>query len=134
MTDFPSLAHIAVTVTDLERSTQWYTALFGSEPVLDEDEESGAFHHTVYAFARGQLLRLHTHTQPTRDPFDERRTGLDHVAFTCTGRHELQSWADRLTDLGISHDGIKDASYGSGVSFRDPDGIALEFFAPPGVD
>jgi hypothetical protein len=25
-----------------------------------------------------------------------------------------------------------DAHYGSGVSFRDPDNIALEFFAPPG--
>jgi glyoxylase I family protein len=134
MSDFPSLAHIAVTVTDLERSTQWYTALFGSEPVLDEDEESGAFHHTVYALSGGQLFGLHTHTQPTRDTFDERRTGLDHVAFACLGRSELQRWADRLTDLGISHDGIKDASYGSGVSFRDPDGIALEFFAPPGVD
>jgi glyoxylase I family protein len=24
-----------------------------------------------------------------------------------------------------------DAHYGSGLSFRDPDGIALEFFAPP---
>jgi catechol-2,3-dioxygenase len=56
------------------------------------------------------------------------------VAFACSGRNELQQWADRLNDLGISHDGIKDATYGSGVSFRDPDGIALEFFAPPGVD
>jgi len=28
--------------------------------------------------------------------------------------------------------GIVDAPYGSGLSFRDPDGIALEFFAPPG--
>ena len=25
-----------------------------------------------------------------------------------------------------------DAPYGSGLSFRDPDNIALEFFAPPG--
>ena len=33
--------------------------------------------------------------------------------------------------MGIKNDGIKDAHYGSGVSFRDPDGIALEFFAPP---
>ena len=40
-------------------------------------------------------------------------------------------WASRLDQLGIEHGGIKDASYGSGVSFRDPDGIALEFFAPP---
>ena len=31
----------------------------------------------------------------------------------------------------VDHGGIVDASYGSGVSFRDPDNIALEFFAPP---
>jgi glyoxylase I family protein len=134
MPEFPSLAHIAVTVSDLDRSTQWYTALFGSEPALDEDEEGGTFHHTVYALSGGQLFGLHTHTQPTNGAFDERRTGLDHVAFACSGRNELQQWADRLTELGIAHDGIKDATYGSGVSFRDPDGIALEFFAPPGAD
>lgn len=133
MPEFPALAHIAVTVTDLDRSTRWYTALFGSDPVLDEDEQSGAFHHTVYALAGGQLFGLHTHTQATSEVFDERQTGLDHVAFACSGRNELRQWADRLNDLGISHDGIKDAAYGSGVSFRDPDGIALEFFAPPGV-
>jgi hypothetical protein len=27
---------------------------------------------------------------------------------------------------------IVTAPYGLGLSFRDPDGIALEFFAPPG--
>ena len=134
MPDFPSLSHVAVTVTDLDRSTRWYTALFGSEPVLDEDEQSGAFHHTVYALPGGQLFGLHTHTQPATETFDERRTGLDHVSFGCSGRAELQQWADRLDELNISHGGIKDAGYGSGVSFRDPDGIALEFFAPPGAE
>jgi glyoxylase I family protein len=53
------------------------------------------------------------------------------VAFACGDRDELQRWAARLDELGIAHGGIKDAHYGSGVSFRDPDGIALEFFAPP---
>jgi glyoxylase I family protein len=132
--EFPSLSHVAVTVTDLDRSTRWYTALFGSEPVLDEDEQAGGFHHTVYALPGGHLFGLHTHTAPATGDFDERRTGLDHVAFSCSGRRELQQWAAHLDELGISHDGIKDASYGSGVSFRDPDGIALEFFAPPGVE
>jgi hypothetical protein len=33
--------------------------------------------------------------------------------------------------LGVEHGAVKDAGYGSGLSFRDPDGIALEFFAPP---
>ena len=58
--------------------------------------------------------------------------GLDHVAFGCADRAELERHAARLDELGIAHGGIKDAHYGSGVSFRDPDGIALEFFAPPG--
>ena len=133
MPDFPSLSHVAVTVTDLERSTRWYSKLFDSEPVLDEDEESGVFHHTVYALPGGQLFGLHTHTPPATETFDERRTGLDHVSFACIGRGELQQWADRLDKLGIAHDGIKDAHYGSGVSFRDPDGVALEFFSPPGA-
>ncbi|MDQ1616597.1 MAG: glyoxylase family protein [Actinomycetota bacterium] len=130
--EFPSITHVAVTVSDLERSTRWYAELLGSEPVLDEDEESGGFHHTVFAVGGGQLFGLHKHTASAGGAFDEHSTGLDHVAFGCQDRAELETWAKRLDDLGISNGGIKDAHYGSGVSFRDPDGIALEFFAPPG--
>ena len=34
---FPGLQHVAITVSDLQRSTEWYSRLFGAEPVLDED-------------------------------------------------------------------------------------------------
>jgi len=128
---FPPTAHVAVTVTDLERSTRWYSSLFAAEPVLDEDEQVGGFHHTVFALDGGQLFGLHTHPQGTAETFDEHRTGLDHIAFACHDRAELQKQTARLDELGIAHGEIKDAHYGSGVSFRDPDGIALEFFAPP---
>ena len=128
---FPSLAHVAVTVTDLPRSTAWYAALFGSEPVLDEDETTGNFHHTVFALSDDHLFGLHTHPAPVDGGFDEHRTGMDHVAFACADRAELEEWAAKLDDLGISHGGVVDQHYGSGVSFRDPDNIALEFFAPP---
>lgn len=128
---FPALAHVAVTVSDLERSTRWYAALFDADPVLDEDETTGGFHHTVFALDGGQLFGLHTHPAPTDGGFDERRAGLDHVAFACADRAGLEGQAARLDSLGIAHGGIVDAHYGSGVSFRDPDGIALEFFAPP---
>jgi glyoxylase I family protein len=131
VSSFPALAHVAVTVTDLERSTQWYSALFDSQPVLDEDEETGGFHHTVYAIGGGQLFGLHTHPKGVGDKFSELQTGLDHVSFGCRDRNELLDWASRLDQLGITHGGVVDAHYGSGVSFRDPDGIALEFFAPP---
>ncbi|MDQ1641609.1 MAG: hypothetical protein QOJ90_960, partial [Actinomycetota bacterium] len=60
MSEFPAIAHVAITVTDLEASTRWYNALFDSTPVLDEDEETGGFHHSVYAIGGGQLFGLHT--------------------------------------------------------------------------
>ena len=128
---FPSIAHVALTVSDLQRSTTWYSKLFGSAPVLDEDDESGDFHHTVFALDGQQLFGLHTHPVSGGQRFDERNPGLDHVSFSCRDRAELDVWAERLDELNIAHGGIKDARYGSGISFRDPDGIALEFFAPP---
>jgi catechol-2,3-dioxygenase len=131
MTAFPGLTHIAVTVSDLRRSTPWYAALFDSDPVLDEDVDAGGFHHTVFALGGGQLFGLHQHIDAAARTFDERSPGLDHVSFACVDRAELEGWAKRLDDLGYPHGGIIDAHYGSGLSFRDPDGIALEFFAPP---
>ena len=132
MADFPPLTHVAVTVRDLSVSVPWYEALLGSKPVLDEDTDPD-FHHTVYLIGNGTLIGLHQHGTPAPDEkFSEFRAGLDHVAFGCADRAELESWARRLDELGVPHGGIKDATYGSGVSFRDPDGIALEFFCPPG--
>ena len=132
MPDFPPLTHVAVTVRDLSVSVPWYERLLGTKPVLDEDTDPD-FHHTVYLLGNGTLLGLHQHGKPAPDErFSEHRVGLDHLAFGCADRAELESWVKRLDELGIEHGGIKDATYGSGVSFRDPDGIALEFFAPPG--
>ena len=131
MNEFPGFTHVAVTVSDLARSTAWYADLFGSAPVLDEDVAAGSFHHTVFAIGGGNLFGLHVHAEPSSAPFDERGPGLDHVSFACGDRAELEKWSVRLDELGIAHGEIVDAPYGSGLSFRDPDGIALEFFAPP---
>jgi len=131
VTAFPPITHVALTVRDLSVSVPWYEALLGAKPVLDEDTDPD-FHHTVYLVGNGMLIGLHQHATPAPDErFSEFRVGLDHVSFGCADRAELQKWASRLDELGIAHGEIKDASYGSGVSFRDPDGIALEFFAPP---
>ena len=132
MTEFPPIAHVAITVRDLSVSVPWYEALFDAKPVLDEDTDPD-FHHTVYLIGGTMLFGLHQHGTAAPDgSFSEFKLGLDHVAFGCADRHALEDWAGRLDSLGIEHGEIKDATYGSGVSFRDPDGIALEFFAPPG--
>jgi catechol-2,3-dioxygenase len=127
----PAIAHVAITVSDLEASAAWYSRLLDASPVLDED--TGPFRHIVYSIG-GTLLGLHGFPDlKTTEAFDERRPGLDHLAFGCATRGELVQWTERLDELGIQHGGVVDAGYGSGLSFRDPDNIALELFAPPGT-
>ncbi len=131
MPEFPPLTHVAITVRDLSVSVPWYERLLEAQPVLDEDTDP-AMHHTVYLLGNGTLLGLHQHETPAPPgAFSEHNVGLDHLAFGCADRGELEKWANRLDELGIEHGGVKDAHYGSGVSFRDPDNIALEFFCPP---
>ena len=129
MSEMRGLHHVALTVSDLDVSRPWYRELFGADPVMDEMEDAGTYHHAVWAFPNGTLLGIHQHRKASSDePFDELRPGLDHVGFTLNDRDELEGWRLRLDELGVKHGGIVEASYGAGLSFRDPDNNALEFF------
>lgn len=132
MADFPALGHVAMSVHSCDASKPWYEKLFGAPPVIDED--TGPWRHVVWALPGGTLIGIHEHPSTDKaDTFSEFRIGLDHIAFHVPSRKDLEAWESKLNDLGIKHGGIVDASYGSGLSFRDPDGNALEFFAAPGT-
>ena len=80
-------------------SVPWYEALFDAQPVLDEDTDPD-MHHTVYLLG-STLFGLHQHETPAPDgSFSEYNVGLDHVAFGCADRSELEKWANRLDELG----------------------------------
>jgi glyoxylase I family protein len=137
MTVFPAAVHhIALTVTDLEASRAWYRRLLDADPVIDEDVPAlpghhKGFHHTIFQLPSGMILALHAHHATDRvHRFDELRPGLDHVGFTCSDRGELERLQARLDEFGIRHGGIADDALGHGLSFRDSDNIALEFWAP----
>jgi glyoxylase I family protein len=133
VTTFPPITHIALTVRDLSISLPWYEALFGSGP--DFDQGSGAFsRRPTFRIGNGMLFALHQHPWlPLDSAFSEFRAGFDHVAFGCADEAEVEKRSCRLDELGIEHGQIRGTQYGSALSFRDPDGIALEFFAPPGT-
>lgn len=131
MPEFPPVHHVALSVSDLEVSEPWYVRLMGAEPAMTLTD--GPFRRRVFALPGGQLLGLTEHQldagAPADDGFDPRRVGLDHVGFTCADRAEVAAWQAHLDQIGVAHSGIVEADYGWALSFVDPDGTALEFFA-----
>ncbi|BDB43881.1 glyoxalase [Mycobacterium kiyosense] len=130
-----SIAHVRLTVTDIERSRQFYESVFGW-PVLVEIPDNAdeatrrrldfLFGGVIYDMG-GALLGL----RPVADDrFDENRTGLDHIAFRLSSKDEIDSAAEHLDELGIGHEPIKDIGPSFILEFRDPDNIALELTAP----
>jgi glyoxylase I family protein len=125
---------VTLTVTDPERSAAWYSQLLGMD-------EEGRY---VHADGRvGQIclsepltgldICLVSYASDAGGPFDEHRTGLDHLEFLVSRRADLEDWVARLDILGIDHSGVKQPHHGPNamVTFRDPDNIQLEFFWKP---
>ena len=130
MPELRTIAHVSLTVSDLDRSIPWYERVFEAKLVLDD--ESGPFRRAVLVVAGRALVGLQEFPDPADNlPFNERRVGLDHLAFACSSRREVEAWKARLDELGVVNGGVVDAGYGFVLSFRDPDNVALEFFALP---
>lgn len=128
--------HVNLTVTDLDRSVDWYCRVFGLFVGADE---------TVVAPATAVPLRYRSlfdpngmtyvvglieHPDGDGRAFDERRTGLDHFALHVPAREDLDDWVRHLDDLGVAHSGIKRVPYEDVITLRDPDNIQLEICWP----
>jgi glyoxylase I family protein len=125
----PTIAHVTLTVSDLSRTVSWYERLF--EVTMTWDDTPGPFRRVVWLVGGHTLVGFHQFLDQVGGlPFDEHRVGLDHLAFACPDRDQVEQWKVRLDSLGIANGGVIDAGYGSALSCRDPDNIALEFFAP----
>ena len=82
----------------------------------------------LFRLPNGTNLGLTEHDPTTTESFTPFRPGMDHLGFAVDTTDELLEWAAHLSAAGIEHSGPVDAPYGTALSFKDPDGIALEFF------
>jgi catechol 2,3-dioxygenase-like lactoylglutathione lyase family enzyme len=130
----PSLSglhHLGLTVRDIDQSERWYADVLGMTRVFVEDHPTGGGHTVVINRADTFLfLGLDYHPQADLERFDERRTGLDHVAMSVDSRADLDAWAHRLDALGVEHGPIhdKDQPVHATLVVSDPDGIPVELF------
>ena len=134
-------AHVRLTVTDIQRSKEFYDRVFGwptavdfsdsvDEPGVRESPEK-FFGGKVYQTPQGTLLGL----RPVGSTaFDSDHTGLDHVSFAVASRDDLESAAAALDGAGIPRGEIIDLPDAgiSILSFQDPDDINIELTASVG--
>lgn len=117
--------HVALRSTDLARAKVFYIERLGF-PLLLEAPNLLIFGAGTSAIA----IDGPANTTPAGDHFNPARVGLDHLALGCTDAHELRRVTAALTAAGIENTGVKvdptlNKQY---VAFKDPDGIAWEFY------
>jgi glyoxylase I family protein len=127
--------HFGLTVRDVDASAAWYERVLGFRRTGGFTAPDGA-RRKVFLAHDGLRARLGLteHSTGSRDPFDETRVGLDHLAFAVADQIDLEAWAERLDEYGVVHSAIAPANSIPGAAvlvFRDPDNIQLEFFAEP---
>lgn len=122
-----AISHITLTVTDIERSVAWYASALNMTRLRDM---TGPGWIRTLMVGDGVMLGLQQHeaTAPG-DRFSETRVGLDHLSIACADREAVAAWLAHLDSVGIRHSEISDPPANVATT-RDPDGIAIEFFAP----
>jgi glyoxylase I family protein len=130
-----SIAHVRLTVTDIERSRRFYESVFGWPVLLELPENADEATRNLYGFLFGGVIydlggTLLGLRPVATDRFNEDRCGLDHIAFRLGSRAELDAAAAHLEEVGVAHEPVKDIGPSYILEFRDPDNIALELTAP----
>jgi glyoxylase I family protein len=130
-----SIAHVRLTVTDIERSRQFYESVFGWRILIETPDNADEATRKALGFLFGGVIydlggALIGLRPVAADRFHEDRCGLDHLAFRLGSKTELDDAASHLDDLGIAHEAVKDIGPSYILEFRDPDNIALELTAP----
>ena len=136
--------HVRMAVTDVERSTTFYTEVLGFSVALDAPPPPEDEHHDVLVDSlQGGVILVHQgmffglrpvdeERAARPDRFDPFRVGLDHLSFSVPTRADLGAAIRLLDERGVEHGPIRDlVPLGlSFLAFFDPDGIALELTAP----
>ena len=121
--------HLALTVTDSQRSRDFYVNMLGFQVLAEFD--------TTRILSNGSLvLAVKPAPDAARtikdDRFDENRVGLDHLCLSVASLADLERAVITLDERGVPHGEIEDLG-DMGVcvlTFRDPDNIQIELSAP----
>ncbi len=134
-----NIHHLRLTVTDVQRSREFYTHLLGFHVAMESPPPGDPAEAETFkvlfggvAMVRGNLLMGLRPMAAAGDRFDPDRVGLDHLSFGVASRADLEQAVRLFDESGVTHGAItRLPSAGVDIlSFEDPDGIQLELTAP----
>ena len=131
--------HLRLSVTDLQRSRDFYTRLLGFQVAVESPPSDDPAAEEVFKILFGGVVMIRSNLlmglrpmAPAGDRFDPDRVGLDHLSFSVASREELEQAVRLFDERGVTH-GVITRLAGFGIDvlpFEDPDGIQLELTAP----
>ncbi len=112
------LNHVALTVTDRNRSADFYGRHFGLRERVHDDE-----HLVILGSHDGSLLALSEGAVPADLP----RT--NHFGFQVSDGDEVRAARERLREAGVAETEWQDDGRFVRVQVADPDGYRVDLFA-----
>ena len=117
--------HIGITVSDLNKSKEFYMKACGMKIVMEHEGVCGLTDNNF------SLWLSTSRDYPIKDnKFDRNRIGLDHWSFKVTSMEDLKEIEKILKEINapMEDGGITDDDYGGTAIFaQDPDGMKVEF-------
>jgi catechol 2,3-dioxygenase-like lactoylglutathione lyase family enzyme len=110
--------HVALTVTDRERSAAFYAEHFGMTERLHDDE-----HLLILRANDGSLLALSAGTPPAELPAD------NHFGFQLPTGDDVRAAREHFRAAGVRETEWQDDGAFVRVQVADPDGYRVEFYA-----
>ena len=119
------IGHVHLTVSDLERSLEFYRDLLGFEVTTAMGDSAvflsaGGYHHHI---------ALNTWAGKGAKPAPAGHAGLYHVAILYPNRRELAKIFKKLIEAQYPIDGTADHGVSESIYLRDPDDNGVELYA-----
>src|SRR3989304_1191427 len=95
------IAHSTLTVSDIQRTKKFYEELFETKLEMDDEKSFSLLKVGIPCWF------VEWEKQYPKDRFDERRIGLDHIAFELKKLNELKRVIERLDKMGVKNVGLE---------------------------
>jgi len=122
-----AIHHIAIIVSDYEKSKYFYTEILGLKIIAEHFRSERNSYKLDLSLNDTYLIELFSFPSPPQRLSRPEATGLRHIAFSVSKLDEI---IDRLNNFDIPSETIRTDEYtGKRFTFiADPDGLPIEFY------